>query len=162
MFATTNLQIRKWNLLFKPSLYNMLIRSTPALKVWPLVQIFLHTVQNNLHRAIVLWHRQKRSKRAKRRAYLGVSLTYNIEAWGRELIDLLSFIWISICYIQCSNYTVLVVLQRCARICALIVIHNNAHCNTCLHWRLEYMKSARVQPHLPAFAIAHACILGLH
>ena len=31
-----------------------------------------------------------------------------------------------------------------------------------LHWRFEYMKSARVQPNLPAFAIAHACILGLH
>ena len=29
-----------------------------------------------------------------------------------------------------------------------------------LHLRLEYMKSARVQPHMPAFAIAHAAFWG--
>ena len=103
---------------------------------------------------------KKRSKRAKRRTELVVPLTYNIL---RKRVDR---------FIKFHNeqyVTYNAAITRCSLFCndVLEYVLSLSYIITltvtrALQWRLEYMKSARVQPHLPAFAIAHSCILGLH
>ena len=89
-----------------------------------------------------------------------VPLTYNIEEESARFIKFhneYQYVAYNTAITRCSLFCndVLEYVLSLSYIITLTVTR-------ALHWRLEYMKSARVQPRLPAFAIAHACILGLH